>query len=202
MTAGGRKFCAGWLGLHLLVVFIVSLGDLASILPGDRTVFSGMGHEFWKKVESITALLLGRELSPRNPIRQAIAAYANCAGIDFGYSYFAPTVSENPKLIFELRDSEGRITYDLPHVGNAASGYRIAALLDNLQHLKSPALREAIVQSLAYTIRREHHDAVAGRAYFATAHLPAPAEFRAGKRLSYELRYTYEFRFEPTRSDQ
>ena len=129
---------------------------------------------------------------PSDPIRQAIAAYANCAGIIAWLRYFAPTVSENPKLIFELRDSDGRVTYDLPHVGNAASGYRIAALLDNLQHLKSPALREAIVQSLAYTIRREHHDAVAGRAYFATAHLPAPAEFQAGK-IILRLRYTCNF---------
>ena len=195
MTAGRRKFCTGWLALHLFIIVVVSLHDLASILPGDRTVFSGMGSGFWRAVESSTSLVLGKELAPGNPARQAIAAYANCAGIELGYSYFAPTVPENPRLVFELRDPDGRVTYDLPRVGNAASGYRIAALLDNLQHLKNRTLREAVVQTLANSIRREHPHAVAGRAYFAVARLPGPAEYRAGKRLSYELRHTYEFRF-------
>jgi hypothetical protein len=201
VSAGQKKWCATWLALHFCIVILVSLNDLASIVPADRTFLGQRFEWFCDKIGAITTSLLGRRLSPANPLRQIVATYANCAGIELGYSYFAPSVSENPRLIFELHYPDGHVSYDLPHVGSAASGYRVAALLDSLQHLRYRPLREAIVQTLAYPICREHSDAVMGRAFFATAHLPAPEEFRAGGRPSYKLLYTYEIRLQTTHSD-
>ena len=194
MSAGRRRLCVGWLALQLLLIVVVSLHDLASILPGDRSVLPQASDILWRKVESFTSLLLGRQLGASNPIRQGIAAYTNGAGIDLGYSYFAPSVSENSKLIFELHYPDGHVGYDLPHVGGAAAGYRVAALLDNLQHASYPPLRRAIVQTLVASICLEHPDAVIVRAIIATANLPGPTEFRAGSRPTYKIRYAYEFR--------
>lgn len=198
MSSGQRKLWASWLGLHFFFIVVASLQDLASILPGERTFLSLKSEAFWRRVGSFSSLVLGNQLSPSNPLRQAIATYTNSSGIELGYSYFAPSVPENPKLIFELRLPDGDVNYDLPHVGSAASGYRIAALLDNLQHVSYRPLREAIVQNLAYRTRLDHPDAVTMRAFFTTSKLPSPAEFRAGQRPFYRLLYTYEIRLRPT----
>ena len=88
---------------------------------------------------------LGERLPASKPLREGLAAYANGAGIELGYSYFAPRIPGNAKLVFELHYPDGRVEYDLPHVAGAAAGYRVATLLDNLLEIHYARLREAIV---------------------------------------------------------
>lgn len=186
--------CAGWFTLHFLLIIIVSLHDISSILPGDASVLPQGSNRVWRRLETITAALLAERLPASNPLRQGLAAYANGAGIELGYSYFAPSIPGNAKLIFELHYPDGRVEYDLPHVGGAAAGYRVATLLDNLQEIHYARLREAIVQSLVSAAWREHPDAVMIRAVFGVASLPTAEEFRAGTKDSYRLLSTYDFR--------
>ena len=139
----------------------------------------------------------GRELPETNPLRQFLASYANWTGIEVGYSYFAPIIPGNSRLVFELHYSDGRVEYDLPAVGGAAAGYRISALLDYLRVIRYLPLREALVRSLVESCRRDHPDATLIRAVLGVADLPAPHEYRAGKRISYEATFAYDFRFHP-----
>ncbi len=186
--------CAGCFTLHFLLIIIVSLHDISSILPGDASVLPQGSNKVWRRIETITTALLAERLSPSNPLRQGLAAYTNGAGIELGYSYFAPSIPGNAKLVFELHYPDGRVEYDLPHVGGAAAGYRVATLLDNLQDIHYARLRNAIVQSLVSSVWQEHPDAVVIRAVFGVASLPTAEEFRAGAKGSYRLLSSYDFR--------
>ena len=126
-----------------------------------------------------------------------IASYADCTGIEAGYSYFAPSIPGHSKLFFELHYSDGRVEYDLPVVGGAAAGYRVATLLDNLHAVHYARIRHAIIKTLVLSIHEEHRDAVMVRAVFGVASLTSASEFRMGKRISYEALYVYDFRFGP-----
>lgn len=146
-------------------------------------------------MEAVASAVLGRRLAESNPLRQSLASYADCTGIRAGYSYFAPTVSGNCKVAFELHYADGRMEYDLPPVGGAAAGYRLSTLLDHLARIHYVRLREAIIKTLVYSVRHEHPDAVMIRAVFGAANLPSAAEYRAGARVSYQVFYAYDFRF-------
>ncbi len=151
-------------------------------------------NKVWRRIETITAALLAEQLPVSDPLRQGVAAYANDAGIELGYSYFAPSIPGNAKLVFELHYPDGRVEYDLPHVGGAAAGYRVATLLENLQEIHYARLREAIVQSFVSSVWQEHPDAVMIRAMFGVASLPTAEEFRAGTKGSYRLLSSDDFR--------
>ena len=68
----------------------------------------------WDRGAEITAVLLGQTLPETNPVRQTVSAYLNLAGIEAGYSYFAPNIPENYKIVFELHYRDGRTEIELP----------------------------------------------------------------------------------------
>lgn len=195
--------CAVWFALHFFLIAVVCLRDTFSSLAEGTSIPTRSPTELWDQAEAIASAALGERLPAANPLRQGLAAYENCAGIESGYGYFAPSVPSSCKLVFELHYPDGRVDYELPHVGGAAAGYRMATLLDNIQHLRYAPLREAIVKSLVYSIWQDHPDAIRVRAIFGVVNLPGPAEFRAGKRESYDELYSYDFRFRsrPSGSD-
>ena len=143
---------------------------------------------------------MGKHLDESDPLRQALATYADGTGIEAGYSYFAPNVPGNSKLAFELHYSDGRVEHDLPAVNGAAAGYRVATLLDHLRAVHYARLRLAIVKTLVFSIREEHPDVVMIRAVFGVASLTSAAEFRMGERIRYEALYAYDFHFRPKTS--
>ncbi len=197
MSAGQTWVWLAALALHFSLVAAVSLQDfsVSLLLGSDRgPAWLRTGSE---QIRAITAAALGKSLTESNPLRQVVTTYTDCSGIEAGYSYFAPSVPPNGKLSFEIRYPDGRTEYDLPPVGGAAAGYRIATLLDRLQNIHYVRLREAILQTLAAAAGREHPRAETIRARFAVANLPSIAEYRAGQRASYRTLYAYDFRLSP-----
>jgi hypothetical protein len=146
-------------------------------------------------VEALVLGSLGRRLAFANPVRQFSTSYADCTGIEAGYSYFAPSVPGNSKLAFELYYRDGRIEYDVPVVNGAAAGGRVSTLLDHLRFVQYVRLREALLRSLVSSIHREHPNAIKVRAVFGTAELVTPVEYLAGKRTYYQPLYAYEYRY-------
>ena len=195
MSAGRTRLCVGWFTLHFFFITVFAVRDLVSGQPGNSGVLSEWSDQFWRKAEGVTFTILGGRLSVSSPIRQGIAAYANAAGIEAGYSYFAPSVPGSHKLVFELHYPDGRVEYDVPHVAGAAAGYRLTTLLDMLQQFHYAPLREEIVRMLVYAVWQKHPDATMIRAAFGVVNLPTMAEFRAGTTRSYDLLYSYDFRF-------
>jgi len=190
-----KRLLAAGLALHLFFVITVSLQDFAATLSqgGGRQPRALEGLLHWLGLAADTAL--ARPLPVGNPIRQAVTTYTDWSGIEAGYSYFAPAVPGNCRLVFELHYADGRIDYDIPVVGSGAAGYRLATLLDHLRLVRYLRLREALVRTLVNSIHREHPDAVLIRAIFGVASLTTPAEYRAGRRNSYQALYAYDFRF-------
>lgn len=184
-----------WLALHFFLIVTFALRDAASVLPGTSSALPPWSGQLWRWSETVASVILGKWLPEASPVRQTLAVYANGTGIGAGYSYFAPSVPGNCKLLFELHYPDGRLEYDLPHVGGAAAGYRLATLLDYLESFHYVPLRQAILKMLVYPIWQKHPDATTIRAVLAVANLPTAAEFKAGARKSYEPLYAYDFRF-------
>lgn len=183
------------LGLHFFLVINIALQDFSATLAGGASLLPKGFEPILERTEAVASASLGRRLAVSNPVRQILTTYADCTGIEAGYSYFAPSVPGSGKLVFELHYPDGHVDYDVPVVGGAAGGYRIATFLDHLRAVPYRRLREALLRTLVKSIHREHPDAVLIRAVFGVATLTSAAEYRAGKRISYQALYAYEFRF-------
>jgi hypothetical protein len=184
------------LALHLSLVLATCLQDLSATLGGGQGVLSPSGKRFLGFAGRASSYYLAQSLPTANPVRQTITTYTEITGIEAGYSFFAPVVSGPSRLVFELHYSNGRIEYDVPAVGSAATGYRISTLLDHLAAVHYVRLREALLQSLVEASHREHPEAVLIRAVFGVADLVSAKEYRAGRRTSYRPLYVYDFRFD------
>ena len=184
-----------WLGLHLFLIVTVCLRDTFSVFARTPTVLPVATEKFWASGEQNAAAVLAEGLDHANWIRNGIALYLNCAGIEAGYGFFAPNVPPNYKLVFELHYPDGRTEYEIPSVGTAATGMRFAGLLDQLAEVNYAPLRETMVKIVAYSVWQRHPEASTIRAYLGSAHLPRPAEFKRGEKESYELLFAYNFAF-------
>ena len=154
----------------------------------------------WRRTEAFTSAILGERGAAVGLLQESLATYADCSGIEAGYSYFAPNVPGSCKLAFELHYPDGRIEYDLPPVDGAAAGYRISTLLDHLETFHYARLRKAILRPLVEAVRREHPDVTTIRAVLGVANLPTIQEYKAGKRVSYDASYAYDFRLRANHS--
>jgi hypothetical protein len=145
----------------------------------------------------MTATVLGQNLETSNPFRQVIATYLRGAGIEIGYGFFAPKVAITRKLIFELTYPDGRVEYELPHVGEAATGLRLTLLFESISRLQYEQLRQTIFKTMAFSMWREHPDVKQIRSIFGFVVQPSIADFERGKEASYHVLYAYDFRFSP-----
>jgi hypothetical protein len=157
------------------------------------TIFPSSFRSYSDKAEGVVSALLCQPLAASNPVRQTLATYLHIAGIETGYSYFAPNVPASYKLVFELHYSDGRIEYELPQVNSTAAGLRVAGLLDKIGRTPYDALRELLVKMLAQSIWRQHPEAKTIRAVFGSTRLPSLSEFEHGKRESCDFLYAYDF---------
>ncbi len=173
MSSFIKRVCLVWLLPHFLIIGVFAFRDAASIHPEATSL------------EDHRSLL--------NPVRQSLEMYANCAGMEAGYSYFAPSVPGNCKLLFELHYPDGHLDYDVPHVAGAAAGYRLAVLIDSIALFHYIPLREALLKMLVYANWQEHPTATMIRAVLARIELPTAQEFRSGERKYYEILFSYDF---------
>jgi hypothetical protein len=189
-----RLYLTGFF-FHFTLIFTVSCRATLSILARGHSDLPHCLEKYWQKAEVVATVALGGTLAISNPVRQALTAYLNSAGIEGGYGFFAPRVPNSAKLVFELHFNDGRVEYDLPHVRADAAGSRLSELLDMIGATDYEPLRELMLKMLAYSIWRERPDATTIRAVFGYIDIPSPAEFEHGKRESYNLICAYDFRF-------
>jgi len=193
MALSKRRIYVAGITLQLFLVIVVSSRDTFWLLSKSNTVFPESSKKLWQGAEEIASTALGQRLPRSNPARQILTGYLNLSGIEVGYAFFAPNVSNSYKLIFELHFPDGRVEYELPRVSNAASVLRVAGLLDTIGRTRSEAFRQTMVKMLADSMWREHADATTIRAILGSVILPSAPEFEHGKRESYEFLYAYDF---------
>jgi hypothetical protein len=187
--------------VHFIIIFFASCRDTLWLLAQG---YSFLPHSFdktWGQAQTLAADALGEHLSLNNPVRQFVAAYAHCAGIQSGYGYFAPNVPDSYKVVFELRYPDGRTELELPHVGASSVGLRLSALLDQIGQNRSDRLRATVIKMLANSLWREHPEATSMRAVFGYVKLPTTAEFGRGETESYRFVYAYDFSLESRAAD-
>ena len=190
---------APWLALHFLLIISFSCRDTLRVVAEGPTILPPSVKNFAQKAATALSTALGQKLPASNPVREALGTYLHVAGIETGSNYFAPNVPGGYRLIFELHYVDGRVEYELPSVGSAAAGLRIAGLLDNVGRTPYDALREILVKTLARSIWREHPDVKSVRAILGSVTLPSIGQFEKGKRASYEFLYAYDFSNEPAK---
>ena len=182
-----------WFGMHFFFLTAVCLAGVFWLIAQGSTILPPGCDEYARKAEMGATWCLGREAGAANPIRRAIATYLQAAGIQAGYTFFAPNVPSHHRLTFELFHNDGRIEYESPHVRSKAAALRLDSLLDKLPEERYESAREALVKMLAFSVWREHPDVKKVRATFEAVHLPSITEFEHGKAETIEPMFSFDF---------
>ena len=192
-----RRIYLACFAVHFLLILGVCTRETLSFLANGYTSLPASLQNYGAKAEAIVAAALGEGLSGPNPLREAIVVYQNASGIDVGYGFFAPSVPNSYKLVFEIHYPNGEVEYDLPRVSDAAAGTSVSTLLDQIGRIRYDPLREIVFKMLAYSAWREHPNASMVRAVFGFVRVPSPAEVRLGKNTTYQFLYAYDLSFPP-----
>jgi hypothetical protein len=157
------------------------------------TIFPGALNGVWRVASKWFSQTLGEGLTLRNPARNAVAVYVNAAGIGTGYGFFAPNVPSNYKLVFEVRHPDNHVEYELPEIGDAATGFRLESLLDQIANLDYEPMRQVMFQMLTQPVWQKHPDAIAIRVVLGYTIWPSPEQFQRGERESFQPVVAYDF---------
>ena len=91
-----KRIWAAALGLHFFLVINLSLQDLSATLASGARRVPKFFETFLERTEAVTsAAAWAEQLAVANTVRQLLTTYAECTGIEVGYSYFAPNVPGN-----------------------------------------------------------------------------------------------------------
>ena len=176
------------------MVAAVSCRETLWLLSQRLTVVPTYFDSYWNEAEALTSSVLA-SFPSHNPVHQVLGAYMHLAGIEAGYGYFAPNVPDSYKLVFELHYPDGRVEYDLPHIGEPASGLRLDSLLDAIVRARSEGLRQIAIQMMVDSIKRDHPQATFVRAVLGAVRPRSVYAYEAGQERSYEFLYAYDFVF-------
>jgi hypothetical protein len=182
-----------WFGMHFLLLASVCFGGLFSLVAEGATLLPSALDKYARKAELIAAFVLGKESAAQSPIRRVVATYLHAAGIQAGYSFFAPNVPGYHRLTLELRHEDGRIEFESPRARGKAAALRLDSLLDRLADARYEPLREVVVKMLAFSVWRERPDVKSVRAVLLSVSPPDITEFEGGKSESVHPIFSYDF---------
>ena len=182
-----------WFGIHFFFIAAVCFAGLFSLIAGHATILPSALETYARKAELLSAWLLGKQAAASNPVRRSIATYLHAAGIQSGYTFFAPNIPGYHKLIFELKYQDGRVEYETPHFRGKAAALRLDSLLARLGDDRYEPLREVVVKMLALSVWRERPDVKRIRATFGSVMPPSMADFEQGKGENFQPMFSYDF---------
>jgi hypothetical protein len=188
-----KRIYAVWFIVHFFLITAVCFAGIFSLVAEGATVLPSALEKYARKAELIAAWVLGKQASASNPMRRGIATYLHFAGIQAGYTFFAPNIPSYHRLTFELYYEDGRLRYESPHVSGKAAALRLDSLLDRLADKRYEPLREVIVKMLALSVWREHPHVKKIRATFGAVTPPDTDDFEHGKGESFQPLFSYDF---------
>src|SRR5256885_11894601 len=127
-----KRVYAAWFGIHFLLITAVCVAGLFWLIAERATILPPAFNQYARKAELIAVWLLGRQAGASSPVRRGIATYLHAAGIQAGYTFFAPNIPDYHKLTLELYYEDGRVEYESPHVFGRATALRLDRLLGRL----------------------------------------------------------------------
>jgi hypothetical protein len=161
-----KRIYAVWFVTHFSLIATVCFAGIFSLVAEGTTILPSAFQKYARKAGLIAAFVLGKEAAASSPVRQGIATYLHAAGIQAGYTFFAPNIPGYHKLTFELYHEDGRVEYAPPHVSGNAAALRLDSLLDRLADQRYEPIREVVVKMLALSVWRERPDVKKIRATF------------------------------------
>jgi hypothetical protein len=188
-----KRIYAAWFGIHFLLITAVCFAGLFWLIAEGATFLPSAFNQYARKAELIASWLLGKQAGASSPVRRGIATYLHAAGIQAGYTFFAPNIPGDRRLTLELYYKDGRVEYDSPHVSGKAAALRLNSLLDKLADARYEPLREVVVKMLALSVWKQHPDVKKIRATFGSVNLPSVNDFERGKRESFQPAFSYDF---------
>jgi hypothetical protein len=188
-----KRIYAAWFGAHFFLIIAVCFAGIFSLVAEGATMLPLGLRQYARKAELVAAWLLGKEADASSPVRRGIATYLHAAGIQSGYTFFAPNIPSYHKLILELYYHDGRVEYDSPHVSGKAAALRLDSLLDRLGNPAYEPLREVVVKMLAFSVWRERPDVEKIRAIFGSVNPPGISDFEHGKGESFQPLFSFDF---------
>ncbi len=191
MTA--KRIYAAWFVAHFSLITAVCFAGVFSLIAAGSTVVPSALDKYARKAELIATFFLGKEATAYSPVRRGIATYLHAAGIEAGYTFFAPNIPGYHKLTLELYYEDGRVEYESPHLRGKAAALRLDSLLDRLADSRYEPLREVIVKMLALSVWREHPEVKKIRATFGAVTPPDIDDFEHGKGESFQPMFSYDF---------
>jgi hypothetical protein len=199
-----RRILLGWFAFHFCLLLAVSCREALWVVARGLTIFPTQTDRLWKSAEAIAGAGLGERLSLSNPLRQAVAGYQHMAGIESGYGFFAPNVTNGYQLAFKIDYADGHSDYEVPSLGSDAAGIRFAGLLDKIGRTSDGSMGETMIRMLTAAKWREHPKAIKIHAVFREVGLPSAEEYEQGGRESYDVlgEYDFEHRKRPEQSQQ
>jgi hypothetical protein len=184
---------AAWFGVHFFLITAVCFAGLASLVAEGATILPPALDASARKAELLAAWLLGKQAAASSPVRRSIATYLHAAGIQSGYTFFAPNIPGYHKLTLELYYQDGRVEYESPQVSGKAAALRLGSLLNRLADNRYEPLREVVLKMLALSVWREHPDVKKIRAAFGSVSPPTISDFENGKGESFQPMFSYDF---------
>lgn len=188
-----ERIYGAWFGIHFLLITAVCCAGLFSLIAEGATILPSALNHYARKVELVAAWLLGKQAAAASPVRRGIATYLHAAGIQSGYTFFAPNVPGYQRLILELYYEDGRVEYDSPHANGKAAALRLDSLLNRLADARYEPLREVVVKMLAFSVWRGHPDVKKIRAIFGSVNPPSISDFEQEKKESFQPLFSYDF---------
>jgi len=188
-----KRIYAAWFGIHFFLITAVCLAGVFSLVAEGATILPSSIETYARKAEITIAWLLGKQASSSNRVKQVIATYLHAAGIQAGYTFFAPNVPSHHRLSLEFFYEDGHVEYESPHVRSKAAALGLDSLLDKLPEERYEPIREVILKMLALSVWREHPDVKRVRATFETVQLPSITEFEHGKAETHEPMFSFDF---------
>src|SRR5213592_2131227 len=188
-----KRVYAVWFGIHFFLITAVCFAGLFSLVAEGTTILPSAVDTYARKAELLAAWLLGKQAAASNPIRRSVATYLHAAGIQSGYTFFAPNIPNYHKLTLELYYQDGRVEYESPHVRGKAAALRLDSLLDRLAEQRYEPVREVLVKRLALSVWREHPDVKKLRATFGSVNPPDINEFEQGKTETFQPMFSFDF---------
>ena len=184
----------GWLFFHLLLVALVCTHETAWLVGKQLTILPGASARSWNEIDHVSGTLIGADLSPNNVFRRILNTYTNTAGIEVGYGYFAPNISETHALVFELRYPDGHLEYEPPLVGSHEGELRLTSLIEQIGRTESDPWRDELIRRLARSTWQRHPRAVSIRGFFGTVTPPTLGAYKSGKNERvFTCQYVYDF---------
>ena len=188
-----KQIHAAWFGIHFFLLTAVCFAGVFWLIAQGSTILSSAFDEYARRAELVATWCLGKETEASNPLRRGIATYLHAAGIQAGYSFFAPNVPNQHRLTLELFYDDGRIEYESPRMRSKTAALRLESLLDRLPEERYEAVREVLIKMLAFSVWREHQDVKKIRATFESVNPPDINEFEQGKRETFQPMFSFDF---------